>query len=221
MPVKSVRYWLCYDGKNVVGPYLQSSLKRWLAFGFLSEKTPACAADQQTWITVQEIPGIYEWSKRLKGDLEYRREHPYTGEWHIPATERQRAFLAYLGSPCPLGNVSKGLASELIDALVEQFPDKIEPWNNQPATEAQKERLSFLKVAYPNNITLGQAQQLLTKYITPENRELWEEHKSTEKAGVSVSLTVGHEGGVSIETGEQSKKAPSFLSKLTSHFRGQ
>ncbi len=121
-----------------------------------------------------------------------------------------------------MADMTKGRASELIDALVEQFPDKVTAWNNQPATAAQKERLSFLGGQYPADITLGQARQLLDDTITPENEVLWSKYKGTdsEHRGVSVTLRFDRDGKSTVDAGGPKPKGESILAKLKSYFFG-
>lgn len=85
---------------------------------------------------------------------------PETG-WRLdPATEKQEAKLRFFGCEFDEG-ITKGQASDAIDACMKKFPETERAWQVRPATPEQLETLAGYGEEIDENLTYAEAKELI------------------------------------------------------------
>ncbi len=170
---KVTKYYLCVRDGNPVGPHNLDSLREWVDVGVISKDWQVCREDEQIWISIAQILGFDDFPPKLRERLDHSRNQPRPYWWSHPPTDKQLKKLRYFKIPFDSTGLTKGRASELIDAFAKIDPAREEQYQNRPATAAQAKEISSLG-GDPSNLTYSDARELIEELRSEKGEQEWE-----------------------------------------------
>lgn len=154
---KVTKYFLCVRPGNPVGPHKIDSLREWVEIGAISPDWRVCKEGEDSWVKVADIPKFYEFPPKLRERFDRYRNRPIERWWSDPATEKQLKKLRFFEIPFNASGLTKGRASELIDAFVTIDPVREEQYESSPASASQAEEIRSLG-GNPEDLTYSEAR---------------------------------------------------------------
>ena len=157
---KAPKYHLVIREKDVVGPHKLDHLREWVERGVISPESKVCLEGDDQWVALSSVPGFYDFPPALRERIEQSRNTEQEG-WRLdPATDKQLSKLRYFGIPFDESGLTKGRASELIDAITKIDTRKEEAYQNRQATDEQIQELRRLG-SKSTNISYSEARELI------------------------------------------------------------
>lgn len=170
---KVAKYYLCVRAGNSVGPHKLDFLRELVDLGVISQDWQVRREDEQIWRSIAQIPDFHDFPPKLRERLDHSRNQPRAYWWSHPPTDKQLKKLRYFKIPFDSTGLTKGRASELIDAFVRIDPTREEQYQSRPASAAQVKEIRSLG-SDPSNLTYSDARELIEELRSEKGEQEWE-----------------------------------------------
>ena len=111
---------------------------------------------------IKDISKFYQFPTKLRERLANHRKRELNFWWADPVTEKQLKKLEYFEITFSKAGLTKGRASELIEAFMAIDPAREEQYQRQPANDAQTEKIRSLG-SKRKNLSHLEANKLIEK----------------------------------------------------------
>ena len=139
------KYYLAVRAGAPVGPHKLDSLREWVGRGAIGEDWQVCKEGAETWTPLSAIPRFSDYPKAVRERLDRFRQESAREAWRSdPPTEKQLAKLRYFEIPFSDAGLTKGRASELIDAFISIDPERENEYQDRPSLGAQNKEIRVL-----------------------------------------------------------------------------
>jgi GYF domain 2 len=185
---KADRYFLCVRAGKAVGPHSLDSLREWVARSVISPDWQVCKEGGSDWINISAIPNFNNYPSKLRERIDRYRNTPPEVWWADKVTEKQIKKLEYFDIPFSREGLTKGRASELIEAFIQIDPAREQQYQDRPATPTQVRQLRAFG-ENPEELTYSEAKEEI------EILQAEKEERQQEEAEVFdyLDLMVNHE----------------------------
>jgi hypothetical protein len=185
------KYYIIVRPGGYVGPHKLDSLREWVDRGIISPNWMVCCDGDEAWIRIADIPKFYIFPTKLRERLTRYQNREIEHWWADPVTEKQLKKLDYFEIPFSKDGLTKGRASELIDAFVAIDANREEEYQKQPANSEQIKKIRSLG-GRPRNLTHLEANELIEE-LSLEQADRDSEKTEAEDTLEYLDLKLNHE----------------------------